>query len=277
MKSMSCRNICKEIEETGPGDLLSTVANNHLKSCHSCEMFRQKHLKLQEIVSSLGTVAAPGDFDFRLRARLASEANGKSRLFTTQKFSLGLRSAAVASVLMMIGAGLLFVALRSSGNVYVSSNGPNHPSSAIAPAANQQDNAPQVRPDVAVHSVPPQTSAPVRVGELHPQVKRGGRGFERSRASAVASMRNPLKLNTRDLSSSTAQVVRPNDERNNQLMEQLPNYAFPIEASYQSLKVSLDDGRGTSRTISLPTVSFGSQRSLSQNSSPLLASSRGSW
>jgi hypothetical protein len=37
---------------------------------------------------------------------------------------------------------------------------------------------------------------------------------------------------------------------------------FPIEASSQSLKVSLDDGRGNARTISFPTVSFGSQRVL---------------
>jgi hypothetical protein len=37
---------------------------------------------------------------------------------------------------------------------------------------------------------------------------------------------------------------------------------FPIEASLQPLKVSLDDGRGNARTISFPTVSFGQQRVL---------------
>ena len=37
---------------------------------------------------------------------------------------------------------------------------------------------------------------------------------------------------------------------------------FPIDASLQSLKVSLYDGRGNARTISFPTVSFGSQRVL---------------
>jgi hypothetical protein len=37
---------------------------------------------------------------------------------------------------------------------------------------------------------------------------------------------------------------------------------FPIETSLQSLKVSLDDGRGNARTISFPTVSFGQQRVL---------------
>ena len=35
---------------------------------------------------------------------------------------------------------------------------------------------------------------------------------------------------------------------------------FPIDASLQSFKVSLDDGRGNARTISVPTLTFGSQR-----------------
>jgi hypothetical protein len=36
--------------------------------------------------------------------------------------------------------------------------------------------------------------------------------------------------------------------------------AFPIDASLQPFKVSLDDGRGNAKTISVPTISFGSQR-----------------
>jgi hypothetical protein len=38
--------------------------------------------------------------------------------------------------------------------------------------------------------------------------------------------------------------------------------AIPLDASLQSFKVSLDDGRGNARTISVPTISFGSQRML---------------
>jgi hypothetical protein len=36
--------------------------------------------------------------------------------------------------------------------------------------------------------------------------------------------------------------------------------AFPIDSSAQSFTVSLEDGRGNAKTISVPTVSFGSQR-----------------
>ena len=44
-----------------------------------------------------------------------------------------------------------------------------------------------------------------------------------------------------------------------------PSAAFevlPLDSSLQSFKVSLDDGRGNARTISVPTISFGSQRML---------------
>ena len=37
---------------------------------------------------------------------------------------------------------------------------------------------------------------------------------------------------------------------------------FQIDASLQSLRFSFDDGRGNARTISFPSVSFGSQRLL---------------
>ena len=37
---------------------------------------------------------------------------------------------------------------------------------------------------------------------------------------------------------------------------------FPIDAALESFKVSLDDGQGNARTISVPTIRFGSQRML---------------
>jgi hypothetical protein len=79
------------------------------------------------------------------------------------------------------------------------------------------------------------------------------------------------RLETQDLGSTGAKVLRAN------ATDATGSSGFPIGTSQQSLKVSLDDGRGTSRTISLPSVSFGSQRVLAQNSAPLLASARSDW
>jgi hypothetical protein len=37
---------------------------------------------------------------------------------------------------------------------------------------------------------------------------------------------------------------------------------LPLDSTQQSYKFSFDDGRGIERTISVPTISFGSQRML---------------
>ena len=69
MRNMNCRNIRREIEEAGSAGFLSAAALSHLESCTACQTLSRQQTNLQTILSSLGTVEAPGDFDFRLRAR----------------------------------------------------------------------------------------------------------------------------------------------------------------------------------------------------------------
>src|SRR6185312_7554438 len=74
---------------------------------------------LQAILSGLGTVEAPGDFDFRLRARLAGEKRMGAHSLPFGNLSFGLRSTAVAAILLLLGSAVLFVALKSSPNTSV--------------------------------------------------------------------------------------------------------------------------------------------------------------
>ena len=269
MRNMNCRNILREIEEAAPGDLLSAAVNDHLTTCVACETFFREQLKLQELVGSLGTVAAPGDFDFRLRARLAREKRGAARPLALGNLSFGFRSAAVATILVVIGATLVFVSLRTRSDNAVSEGVagtvPNEkPASPVDSRVADSTDAPKVaaipNPDHpgAVDGIVKSPAGP-------PAKQRG------SRQTVLATLRDN-RVKTRDLSSTAAGVLK-----RDQLAEAYPSSAFPINASYQSLKVSVDDGRGSSRTISLPTVSFGSQRALSQSASPLMASARGAW
>jgi len=76
MRNMNCRNVRHEIEEAASRDLLSSEVNHHLSNCVACKTLFREQTRLQELVASLGTVEAPGDFDFRLRARLAGEKRG---------------------------------------------------------------------------------------------------------------------------------------------------------------------------------------------------------
>jgi hypothetical protein len=261
MRNMNCENIRREIEEAGSADFLSAAVVAHLKGCGPCEKVSREQSNLQKIISSLGRVEAPGNFDFRLRARLAREKGRQTRFFQLSSFSFGLRSAAVTAMLLLLGSALLIVSLRTRPDNPVVAGG-----NQIAPPP--ADSGSKTPPQLAV--------APKAIdsGAIKANLRPAGPAPKRSESRMeLASLRGGKRFGTRDLSSTPAAVLK----RYPQLAETYPTAAFPINASNQSLKVSMDDGSGVSRTISLPTVSFGSQRALSQSTSPLMASARGSW
>ena len=253
MRTMNCRNVRREIEEAGPGDLLSTSVAEHMRNCPECVRFSEEDVKLREIVSSLGMVEAPVDFEFRLRARLAGEKRGGANHFSLGRFPFGFRTAAFAGLLLLFASALLLVSMRSQRDTSLTAS--DATPAATQPAADQQSD----QPAVALAPNTPDTHAT-------PVQKPGAE----KRTVGIASAGHTGRFKTRDMGSVPARVLRPSD-----LTARASD--FPIEARSQSLKVSLDDESGSSRTISLPAVSFGSQRAVSQSTSPLIASARGSW
>lgn len=262
MKRINCGNIRREIQSARSARFSRDVIS-HLRDCASCAEISRQQSNLHTLVSSLGTVEAPADFDFRLRARLAEVDQKRAGSLSLSRFSLGPRSAAVAAMLLVVAAVVLFNFKsridNSSVAVQPAVSQPSAPSSGIKTVAPVQD--------VAQAPVTSQqaTTAP-KTGSTVPQSKRRGLNSE------LASTRSNRSA-SRDFSSTSAGVVRPFD----QVAGSFPTEAFPINASYQPLKVSVDNGSGSPRTISLPSVSFGSQRALSQSATPLMASARGTW
>jgi hypothetical protein len=271
MRNMNCQNIRREIEEEGSDHLLSAAAKDHLENCPECRAFSDDRMKLRGMLSSLGAVTAPDDFDFRLRARLAREKRGEAHPLMMRNMSFGFRSAAFATILLLIGSAFLFVRFNRPVDTAPSANATKPSSTIDKTVVEQPGNREQ---QVAGTSVGPQTNAQ-RTGATNPtsaslRDQRGARPHGGLR-NQMASLRGTSPV-TRDSSSTGAPVFRPTDA-----MAANGSSAFPIGASYQSLKVSVDDGRGSSRTISLPSVSFGSQRVLAQDPSSLLASARSAW
>lgn len=262
MSSMNCRNIKREIEARGAGRFSAAVME-HIERCAACETISRQQSELHALVSSLGRVEAPADFDVRLRARLAAEEREKSRSFAFADLSFGLRSAAVAAVLLVIGSAFVFVTFRNRPDAVLAGN----KQVAVTPVAPESKPKSIENGEKPVGSDAAQSRTTAEAGSNLPRPRRNV-GLR----TELASLRNN-RLGTRDQSSTSAGVLK----RNDQLAEAYPTAAFPINASYQSLKVSVDNGSGLSRTISLPTVSFGSQRTLSNSASPLMASARGTW
>ena len=233
MKDTRCELVRRELEELPLNDEFSATAAEHLQACNDCREFQRQQTKLRQIVGSLGTVSAPADFDFRLRARLAADSPASGFRY------FAMRSLAAAAILVVFGVGVAVLWQRGAQQGPVAEV-PRIQSPAEPQAGPKQPDVPKVLP------APGPVIVPTVAVNTEPKRK-----VEHS--FVVKPKRS---LTSVDFSSEGANVVsnsRP--ALNNEPV-------FPIDASLQSLKVSLDDGRGNARTISFPSVSFGSQRVL---------------
>lgn len=255
MRDKQCEVIRRELEELTLNEEFSAGTVAHMRGCADCREFQRQQTKLRQIVGSLGTVNAPADFDFRLRARLAADSESSG----VHYWSYAVRGLATVAVLVVFGVGATIVWQR----VRTEAEGP------VA----QDQGAPQqhVQPAQAVTQVPVEpnrTEEPARSGlrNENPVVADNTPSRRNPARSAAFKTRVPIATLER---SSTGATVYPITQP---ALDSTT--VFPIEASLQSVKVSLDDGRGNARTISFPTVTFGSQRGVATGNQ---LNSQGVW
>ncbi|HET6977836.1 MAG TPA: hypothetical protein VFI24_16010 [Pyrinomonadaceae bacterium] len=243
MRKNICEEIRRELDELMLDETCSTVAVEHLRECGSCREFHQKQTKLRQIVGSLGTVAAPADFDFRLRARLANESSSAASHFSFLESAFVRRGLAAAGLLLVFATGVFMVRNVLTRPATIDDVAKQSTPPAVGeipkPVDGYKPVAPEVREQGAV---------------TLPVVKRP-QGTKTERATQLA-VRTTRPMATRDSASTGAEVIGAQPVAS--------SAAFPIDASLSSFKVSVDDGRGNAKTISVPTISFGSQR-LMQN------------
>jgi hypothetical protein len=234
MRKNNCKLIRRELDELMLGEAWSAAATEHLRECASCHEFQEQQTKLRQIVGSLGTVEAPADFDFRLRARLANGAGSAP----TAYWGFARRGLAVAAMVVVFATGALVVR-----------NALNQPARVDDIAVQQPEVHQPVKPDepprvVKEDNKPAQVVAGIN-NDAPPIIRKG------ERHSQADYKKRPLSSFA--ISSTRASVINGTEPA-------ARSAAFPIDASVQSFTVSLEDGRGNAKTISVPTVSFGSQR-----------------
>ena len=250
MRKNNCEIIRRQLDELMLDEAASASVSEHLNDCSDCREFHQTQTKLRQMVGSLGTVAAPADFEFRLRARLANDANGALPFgFTNWPFTR--RGLAMASVLILfaVGAVMVWNVMKQPVTSTVAEQNP--------PAA----------PRESTRQTPNQIQMPARPQE--PQEFRAAvpesspQRIQNERA-VQPGHRVKRPLSSVDFSSTRAEVIGATDRP----------VVFPIDASLQPMRVSLDDGHGNARTISVPTISFGSQRTLTSGNQ---FTQKGNW
>jgi hypothetical protein len=266
MNKTDCRSVRQEIEEAASGTLFSAPAREHLSNCATCATFSDEQQKLKEMVAGLGTIEAPSDFDFKLRARLAASASARRQLWPGNGF--GVRSIAFATLVLLFGFAVILINVRSRPSESALPTTQAH-----GPAAQPNIQTTQVNNNEQGKETPAglEVAGPSSTSESNPSTvqSRTDRLTKGSGGSQYAVAGNG-RVKATDLSATPAAVLRPTETA-------IGSSVFPLGTSYQSLKVSVDDGRGSSRTISLPSVSFGSSQVLARNPTPVMASMRDSW
>jgi len=277
MRVAICKTVCREIEEAESGQRLSTSVTEHLGGCPECQSFYDERIKLRQLVASLEAVAAPPDFDFRVRSRLANEKASAHAGFFFRNFSFGFPSIALATLVLMIGGVFALRAWNSPTNSATplqtetrDVNPPNIVKSEPGPPAGKSE---LTKSELTAPDNKRTAAATKDEGNetLRPVQGVAKRSFLKS---TVASVRSSRRLATKEFSSTSAPVVK--QEEAVASLETFP--IFQIEASSQPLRLSLDYSGGISRTISVPALSFGSERVLAGGGLSLVKNSpKGAW
>jgi len=231
MRNLECRNTRREIDESELHQALSDSAAMHLQLCSGCLAFREERARLRDLVGSLDPVNAPADFDFRLRARLAARAQSNNRPGLFQRFGMSLPATVAAALAVLLLGTVVWVNQRHRTQAPVVAKQNERANETGRPDTNRGDKLQTPNPgddktanETVVVSTQPQIKRPIKLS---------------SRSSSVRS---------EDLGERPAPSIKGIDDD------------VSLAAPVKPVVVSMEDDRGATRTISLPPVSFGSQR-----------------
>ena len=249
MNSKTCREVRREIDESDRGLRLSGEVVSHVASCAPCRQFQHERSRLRELVGSLEPVTAPPDFDMRLRARIATERQRPARSSFFPQFLLSTPAMAAAALVVVLAASIVWFSQRNRSQDPMTANGsssqPTRSSEAGLPVKSET-----IAPIVAIN---PDTADSVSHGGVP-------RSLHRSNEVATARPRSSAgDFDARPAVTISRTVDSPGE--------------VSLSAPDKPLVVSVEDDSGARRNISLPPVSFGSQR-LVDNRVPVSANGR---
>lgn len=244
MKQLACKTFSREIDELERGQEPKEATRAHLRGCAACSSFYDDRVKLQQMIAGLEPVQAPGDFDFRLRARLVDEREHRASRFTPA-FGFGLPTVALAVIAILVGVGLY--------------------SRMTTEPVGQQDSASVETPSAETTAKKP--APEIQTAEEKKDVPQLAIAKNRTDQATLASDRGRNRKANRNAVSN---AVRRDD------FVAKSEALFPLEAA-EPLRVSVDYATGASRTISVPAVSFGSQQVVARGASMMKTSGRTVW
>jgi hypothetical protein len=276
---MNCKACRIEIEESETRESLSAEARRHAETCLHCRAVRDAHLSLRRLIGSLEAVAAPPDFDLRLRARLAStegESNRNRAWLQLAPGSLSLAGVA-ASIVLVILAAVVYRQARlnepgttrpaevvDKGSVRV--NDSNAGRAVVASNSNRTADAPSGGSSITAPNRPSE-NLPVIGGtnSSSPRVFRNRPFSPAARRDVVANGSGNRDVNSYDSALSIPPPLITPTAVYNPAVDPVPSIALPVRASAQPVTFFLKGLDGASHPVPLKLVTFGSEKLIEQN------------
>ena len=275
---MKCKLYRTVIEEMADGVGLSPEARAHLGACARCREFYEEQTRVARLVGELARVAAPNDFEFRLRARLAAADTGERRSMLRRGFVPGAVSIALATVFVFAVALTLRLRQRTdAGQAVARIKEASATKPAVNPAVNEDRAGGEVKTATVATAGKEDEKGPARIS---------GRVAAERDASLVAAKEVAGNSKSRKNHPEAVESdVRPAPVINtpapaNEVALTNPPIAVSLHTSSQPLKVILSDAHGTTRVVPMKSVSFGAQQLVGQvkeSSRNALASKEGVW
>jgi hypothetical protein len=260
-----CKVFRTQIDGAVDGVALGREAASHVESCAVCGEELRGREALRGLVRGLAKVEAPPDFEFRLRARMASSKPGGGHgLFARLMPAGGLAWAAAAVCVLSVTAAVYFrqeqPARHDTPNRVEVANVPQVQPS---PAANEPNNTgekatPPSGAGKIIVSVSEKTNATQKF-----TTPKHAAPLSRVREGVASESRGEMpRVGSIDAAFSTARVRLPQLNNVNSVASRAPAQGIQLGTSAGTLRVTLRDERGA--LVPMRSVSFGSQEPLSR-------------
>lgn len=260
---MSCKKFRLEIEEAARGASLGASAAAHVAACASCRAFRAERNNLSVLVAGLGRVAAPADFEMRLRARMArAEVNDRAR-FAWRGFVPGAAWIAVASCLVIALSVVVHFRQAQTQSQPMAASA-NHEAFEVAKTLPTSPNAPAQREsNDESRSVEPSKTSNVELSKTTKQAVAVKVAQLTSRAQNVTHRQKTVvpREAVTEMAANQPAVRLPADTNVMSVSGAKIYVGSPIALSgtmpERKLEVLFKDTRGAQRVVAVDPVTFG--------------------
>jgi hypothetical protein len=280
VKIMSCQSYRIEIEEMEATTRPSGEMAVHLSACAECHAFYSERQSLRQLMKELEMVAAPADFDFRLRARLAASNGAGNHRSSWRSFVFSAPAIGLTASLILLGVAATAFYNRSQPAPIVA----GRPAEVVRQKTEQPDKTGSastpveiVNPKASPVATNKKTESPgiASVPNANQQ-SRAGNGQTNSPRKQMPATPNSGQRLSNDLAASGARVITPYAQPSPAIIGASPLLEVSVRSKSQPLKIDLDDRSGVKRTVTLEPVVFGSQDLIGRETSRA-ATANGIW